>query len=124
MSLPEMNPNSSVERTVHRTFVERRFARTLSLALPNPICSTYHLLFACFGLEKLHLSPKNRGVSDCTVFLGCLEAALLASTGVLVRLSKVDEGCVVADDLTREAALCRHGGGSLVSTGSLGRVAS
>ena len=23
-----------------------------------------------FGLEKLHLSPKNRGVSHCTVFLG------------------------------------------------------
>jgi len=50
-----------------------------------------------------------------------LEAALLASTGVLVCLSKVDEGCVDADDLTREAALCRHGDGSLVCAGSLGR---
>jgi len=46
---------------------------------------------------------------------------MLASTGVLVCLSKVDEGCVVADDLTHEATLCLHGGGSLVCAGSLGR---
>jgi hypothetical protein len=50
-----------------------------------------------------------------------LEAALLARTGVLVCLAKGDEGCVVADDLTRETALCRHGDGSLVCAGSLGR---
>ena len=50
-----------------------------------------------------------------------MEAALLASTGVLVCLAKGDEGCVVAGDLTREAVLCRHGGGSLVCAGSLGR---
>ena len=50
-----------------------------------------------------------------------MEAALLARTGVLVCLSKGDEGCVVADDLTRETALCRHGDGSLVCAGSLGR---
>ena len=57
------------------------------------------------GLEKRHLPPENRRVSDGRVLLGRLKETLLAGASLLICLTEEHEGGEIADDLTRDAAL-------------------
>ena len=66
------------------------------------------------GLEKRHLPPENRRVSDGRVLLRRLKETLLAGASLLVGLPETHKVCVILDDLTCEPALCGDGGDGLV----------
>ena len=72
------------------------------------------------GLEKRHLPPENRRVSDGRILLGRLKETLLAGASLLVGLPETHEVCVILDDLAREASLGWDSGDGLVCAGSAG----
>ena len=72
------------------------------------------------GLEHQHLLPENRVVIEGKIFLRGLKEALLSEACLLIGLTEGNEGCVILDELTGEAALGGDGGDGLVCAGGAG----